>query len=188
MILPSSSMSGAALGLMLAVASNPAYADGVPASHAARQVARGASLTTAVRKANDAGIVIQYRVEGAAQVGRSVSVFLQFDGVNDPAGATVRLATDAGLTLTTPSSLVLPVGQRTTTTATVTVHTEGLAYLNVFATQNGAMSIVAVPLQAGTDSSALKSVGEVKPSAEGEKVISMPASEPADVKAPARKP
>ena len=158
-----------------------ACADGVPAARGDRH----ASLTVAARKPNDSGVAIQYRVEAAAQSSRQVSVFLQFDGVTDPAGATVRLTTDAGLTLATKSSFALPAGQRTTATATVTSSGDGLAYLNVFVTQNGAMSIVAIPIQTGSAAPATKPAGEMKPSPDGEKVISMPAQEP---KAPAKKP
>ncbi|KAI1692192.1 hypothetical protein DdX_21389 [Ditylenchus destructor] len=106
------------------------------------------------------------QVEGAPRVGQPVSVVLQFDGVSDPAGATVRLTTDAGLSLSTSSSLTLPAGQSTTVTAKVTVGREGLAYLNVFVMQGGATSIVAIPIQAGVSTPAMKAAGEVNSSAE----------------------
>lgn len=182
MNLCSSSMIAAATAwLTLAAASAPALADGVPAPRAAKHAAassRHAPMTVAARKPNDSGVAIQYRVEGTAQVGRPISIVLQFDGVSDPAGATARLTTDAGLTLTTSNSLALPAGQRTTATATVTSDHEGLAYLNVFVTQNGAMSIVAIPVKTGSGAPAMKAEGEMKPSAEGEKIISLPAKEP----------
>ena len=183
MNLRSSSMIVAAAWLTLAVA--PAFADGVPAPRVGKHVASAshAPMTVAVRKANDSGVAIQYRVEGVAQAGRPVSVYLQFDGVTDPAGATVQLTTDAGLALATSSRLVLPAGQRTSATATVTSSREGLAYLNVFVTQNGAMSIVAIPVQTGSGTPATKSTGDMKSSADGEKIISLPAKEP---KEPAR--
>ena len=180
----SSSMIAAAAWLTLAAMSAPVFADGVPAPRAAKHAAssRHAPMTVAARKPNDSGVVIQYRVDGRAQIGRPVSVVLQFDGVSDPAGATARLTTDAGLTLTTSSSLALPAGQRTTATATVTSDREGLAYLNVFVTQNGAMSIVAIPVQTGSAVPAMKGAGEVKSSDEGEKIISLPAKEPKEPK------
>lgn len=186
MNLRSSSMIVAAAWLTLAVA--PALAACVPAPRVGKHVASAshAPMTVAVRKANDSGVAIQYRVEGVAQAGRPVSVFLQFDGVTDPAGATVQLTTDAGLTLATNSRLVLPAGQRTSATATVTSSREGLAYLNVFVTQNGAMSIVAIPVQTGSGTPATKSTGDMKSSADGEKIISLPAKEPKEPKEPAR--
>ncbi|MDQ7998229.1 MAG: hypothetical protein AAGC76_20495 [Luteibacter sp.] len=157
-----------------------ACADGAPVPRAAaRHMApvNAATLTTAARKPNDAGVTIQYSVSGVAQIGRPVSVNLQFDGVTDPAGATVRLSADAGLTLST-AALALPAGQRTSATVTVTSDREGLAYLNVFVTQHGAMSIVAIPVQTGSSAPALKGAGELKSSSEGEKIISSPAKEP----------
>lgn len=176
----SNSMIAAAVWLTLVGNSTSALADGVPSPQPAKRAAtsHGAGMTTAARKSNDSGVAIQYRVDGVAQAGRPVSVFLQFDRVTDPAGATVRLTTDAGLTLSTSSSLVLPAGQHTTATATVTSRSDGLAYLNVFVTQNGAMSIVAIPVQTGASTPAMKPTGEMKSTAEGEKIISMPAAEP----------
>lgn len=184
----SSPMIAASAWLTLAVASASALADGVPAPRVGRHAASAshAPMTVAVRKSNDSGVAIQYRVDGAGQAGRPVSVFLQFDGVTDPAGATVRLTTDADLTLSTSSSLVLPAGQRTSATATVTSTREGLAYLNVFVTQNGAMSIVAIPVQTGSSAPATKPAGDMKSSADGEKIISVPAKEPKAPKEPAK--
>ncbi len=178
--------------LALAGVCGPAVADGVPAARAARHatVPRTDPMTVAVRKSNDSGVTIQYRVDGAGRIGRPVSVVLEFDGVTDPSGATVRMTTDASLTLTTSASLLLPAGQRTSATATVTSSSEGLAYLNVFVRQNGAMSIVAIPVQTGAGSAAMKPLGEMKSSPEGEKIISMPAKEPLkeSVKEPAKEP
>jgi len=172
----------AAVTAFLALAAASACADGVPAQRAAKQASassrNAAPMTAAARKPNDSGVAIQYRVEGAPRVGQPISVVLQFDGVSDPAGATVRLTTDAGLSLSTSSSLTLPAGQSTTVTAKVTVGREGLAYLNVFVVQGGATSIVAIPIQAGASTPAMKAAGEVNSSAEGEKIISMPAKEP----------
>ncbi|WP_432728139.1 hypothetical protein [Variovorax sp. W6] len=179
MNLRSSSMIAATACLALVAAS--ACADNASTPRTAKGTAsssHAAPMTAAARKPNDSGVAIQYRVEGAAKVGRSISVVLQFDGVSDAAGATARLTVDAGLTLTTSSNLTLPAGQSTTATATVTSDREGLAYLNVFVTQNGAMSIVAIPIQTGSSAPAMKAAGEMKSSAEGEKIISMPAKEP----------
>ena len=164
-----------------------AVGDGVPAPRAARHAApplHVAPLTTAARKPNDAGVTIQYSVSGVAQIGRPVSISLQFDGVTDPDGATVRLSTDAGLTLATAASLALPAGQRTSATATVTSDREGLAYLNIFVTQNGALSVVAIPVQTGAAVPVLKGAGEMKSGSGGEKIISSPAKEPKEPKEP----
>ncbi|MET3178620.1 UNVERIFIED_ORG: hypothetical protein ABIC43_001774 [Variovorax guangxiensis] len=178
MNLRSSSMIAAAC---LALVAASACADSTSTPRTAKGAAsssQAAPMTAAARKPNDSGVSIQYRVEGTARVGRAISVVLQFDGVSDPAGATARLTTDAGLTLTTSSTLALPAGQSTTATSTVTSDREGLAYLNVFVTQNGAMSIVAIPVQTGSSAPTMKAAGELKSSPEGEKIISMPAKEP----------
>ena len=171
----------AAATAFLALAAASACADGVPGQRAAKQAGasrNAAPMTVAARKPNDSGVAIQYRVEGTPRIGQSVSVILQFDGVSDPAGATVRLTADSGLSLATASSLTLPAGQGATINAKVTVAREGLAYLNVFVTQGGATSIVAIPIQAGASAPAMKAAGELNSSAEGEKIISMPAKEP----------
>ncbi|WP_295980368.1 hypothetical protein [uncultured Variovorax sp.] len=165
----------------LALAAASACADGVHGQRAAKQASvssNAAAMTVAARKPNDSGVAIQYRVEGTPRVGQAVTIVLQFDGVSDPAGATVRLTTDAGLYLATNNSLTLPAGQSTTTTAKVTADRDGLAYLNVFVSQGGATSIVAIPIQTGASAPAMKSAGEMNSSAEGEKIISMPAKEP----------
>ncbi|SFQ74803.1 hypothetical protein SAMN05216567_1373 [Variovorax sp. OK605] len=186
MKLRSSSSSAIAAVAWLMLAASPAFADGVPAPRAGKHAApsHAAPLTVAARKPNDSGVTIQYSVAGVAQIGRPVSITLQFDGVTDPAGATVRLSTDAGLTLATAGTLALPAGQRTSMTATVTSDREGLAYLNVFVTQNGAMSIVAIPVQTGSAAPSMKGAGEVKSSSEGEKIISSPAKEPREPREP----
>jgi uncharacterized membrane protein len=103
---------------------------------------------------------------------------LQFDGVTDPDGATVRFSTDAGLTLSGSRHPGAADGKRTTATVTVASEREGLAYLNVFITQNGAMSAISIPIQTGATAPSMKGAGEVKSSSEGEKIISSPAKEP----------
>ena len=157
--------------LALAALAQPVLADGVPAPHKSRH----ASGQTAVRKPNDSGVALQYRVDSAPKVGAAVSVVLQFDGVTAPDGATVSLSADDGLTLSSAASLTLPAGQRTSTTAAVVVKREGLAYLNVFITQAGAMSAISIPIQTGAGVPAMKSGGETKPTAEGDSIITMPA-------------
>jgi hypothetical protein len=164
------SMVAAGAWLVLTAASVPACAGGAPAGRAA--------MATAAHKPNDSGVGIQHSVPGVAQIGQPVSIVLQFDGITDPAGAKVRFTTDGGLTLTTTGSLTLPAGQSTSVTATVASDRDGVAYLNVFVTQNGALSSAAIPVQTGPGTPAMKGAGEVKSSAEGDKIISSPAKEP----------
>lgn len=169
-----------AMSLACAGVSLPALADGVPAPRAAQHATphRAAGpMTMAARKANDSGVALQYRVDGVAQVGRPIAVYLQFNGVTDQAGASVRFSTDAGLTLKGVDTLTLPVGQSTSATATLVSDREGLAYLNVFISQGGVTSAVSIPVQTGTAAPSMKPAGEMKSSADGEKIISLPATE-----------
>jgi len=163
--------------IALAGLSAPALADGTPTPRAVRHPAhhRAAAMTKAPQKAGGSGVALQYRVDATPQIGRATPVVLQFDGVTEPQGATVRLSADAGLTLQSSDTLALPAGRRTTATVTVVSERDGLAYLNVFITQSGAMSAVSIPVQTGTAAPVLKSIGELKSAPDGEKIITMPA-------------
>jgi post-segregation antitoxin (ccd killing protein) len=174
----SSVLAAASLALALTALSAPALADGVPAprhTHKHPTAHRAAPMATAARKPNDSGVTLQYRVDGTPQVGRGVPVVLQFDGVSDADGATVRLRADAGLNISGSDTLALPAGKRTSTTVTVVSDREGLAYLNVFITQGGATSAMSIPVQTGTAAPVMKSSGELKATPEGDHIISMPA-------------
>ena len=165
--------------LALATSSVPAAADGEPEARSAkpRQAAvqhRNAPMTTAAQKPGSSGVKLQYRLEAVPQVGRATPIVLQFDRVTEAEGATVRLSPERGLTLEGNSTLTLPKGKRTTATVVVVSEGEGLAYLNVFITQGGASSAIAIPVQTGTAAPALKSTGEMKSTPGGESIITMP--------------
>ena len=162
--------------LALVALSAPATADGVPGvRHGKSTVHREAPMTTAARKPNDSGVTLQFRLDAVPQLGRGTPVVLQFGGVTDPDGATVRFSADAGLTISGSDTLALPVARRTSATVTVVSEREGLAYLNVFITQKGATSAVSIPIQTGAAAPALKSSGELKSTPDGENIITMPA-------------
>jgi hypothetical protein len=162
--------------LAMTALSAPVLADGVPGvRHAKSTSHREAPMTTAARKPNDSGVTLQYRLDAVPQVGRGTPVVLQFSGVTDPEGATVRFSTDAGLTVSGSDTLTLPAGKRTSATVTVISEGEGRTYLNVFITQRGAMSAISIPIQTGTAAPVLKSSGELKSTPDGEGIISMPA-------------
>lgn len=162
--------------LVLAVLPAPALADGAPGAHQAKSTShRGAPMTTVARKPNDSGVILKFRLDATPQVGRGTPVVLAFSGVTDPEGATVRLSADAGLSISGSDSLTLPTGKRTSATVTVVSEREGLAYLNVFITQKGAVSAVSIPIQTGTAAPVLKSSGELKSTPDGENIITMPA-------------
>ncbi|RST47461.1 hypothetical protein [Variovorax sp. DXTD-1] len=169
----------AAACLALATLSAPAAADGEPGmriakhKHPAMQQ-RSAPLTTAPQKPGSSGVKLQYRLESTPQLGRATVVVLQFDGVTATDGATVRLVADSGLTLQGSSTLALPAGKRSTATVAVVSEAEGLAYLNVFITQDGASSAVSIPVQTGAVAPTLKSTGEMKSTPDGDSIITMP--------------
>ncbi|AGU52150.1 hypothetical protein VAPA_1c50960 [Variovorax paradoxus B4] len=163
--------------LALATLSAPAAADGESAPRGARHPAsqrHSAPMTTAPQKPGGAGVKLEYRLDATPQLGQATPVVLQFDGVTEADGATVRLSADKGLTLQGSSTIALPAGKRTTATVIVVSEAEGLAYLNVFIKQGGASSAVSVPIQTGTAAPALKSSGEMKSTPGGDSIITMP--------------
>ncbi|MDM0026777.1 hypothetical protein [Variovorax saccharolyticus] len=136
--------------------------------------AAGAAMVTAPMKGSGAGVGVQYRVDGTPEVGRPVSVLLSFDGITDPAGASVRLSTQGGLSLVgTESTRSLPTAQTSTWTVQVVPAADGLGYLNVFTTQGGATSATSVPVPVGKPSAALPASQDLKRSADGEKILPM---------------
>jgi len=167
----------AVAALSLAALASWALADGVPDARAhkrSQHKAAPAPMTTAVQKSNDSGVVVQYRVDGAPQAGRATSVALQFDGVTDPQGASVRFTADPGLTLRNGGPLTLSTGQRGSATVSVVSESDGLRYLNVFVTQGGSSSAISIPIQAGT-APLMKSQGDIQGTKEGDSIITMPA-------------
>jgi hypothetical protein len=168
-------MAAASLALVLSALSAPAGAGGKPPS-ALSSGAGTAAMTAAPQKPNGSGVSLQYRFDAAPQAGRSTPVTLEFDGVTDPAGASVHLRADSGLSFSGPAVLTLPAGQSTTLTVNVTSEGPGLTYLNVFTAQNGARGVVSIPVQVGADSApSLKSSPELtRVGPDGERIISMP--------------
>lgn len=164
--------------LALATLSAPAAADGEPGSrsarHAASQQRQAAPTTPAPQKPGGAGVKLGYRLDATPQLGQATPVVLQFDGVTDADGATVRLSADKGLALQGSSTLALPAGKRTTATVVVVSEAEGLAYLNVFIKHGSASSAVSVPIQTGAAAPNLKSSGEMKSTPSGDSIITMP--------------
>jgi hypothetical protein len=174
-----SNLALAAVCLALATVSAPAAADGEPGTRSAKPrhpavQHRSAAMTMAPQKSGSSGVKLQYRLESAPQLGRATAVILQFDGVTAADGATVRLVADRGLALQGSSALSLPAGKRSTATVAVVSEAEGLAYLNVFITQDGASSAVSIPIQTGSAAPTLKSTGEMKTTPEGDSIITMP--------------
>ena len=133
-------------------------------------------MTAAPMKPGGSGVAIQYRIDGTPQAGVAVPVVLSFDGITDPAGGTVRFTGDGGLTVTGASGpQALPAGKVTTLTVQVVPDADGIGYLHVFTTQNGATSATSITVQAGKAPSALPASSGLKDTPAGEKIITMPA-------------
>lgn len=150
-----------------------------PSTHVFADTARpgkkAAEMTTAPMKANGSGVIVQYRIDGTPQAGAAIPVVLSFDGITDPAGAALRLQTEGGLALggSAPTSQTLPPRAVTTLTIEVTPAAAGAGYLHVFTTQYGATSATSIPIQVGKTPSTQPSSGDLKQSADGEKIRSM---------------
>lgn len=160
--------------LALAFAAPPAVLADAPGP-AAKPAPKQVAMTRAAKKANGSGVDVQYAVDGLPQVGRNTAVTIRIDGVTDPAGATVRFTADAGLALSGAAEVRAPAGTVTTVTVQAAPGSEGIAYLNVFTTQNGATSATSIPVQVGKGVPTMGTSGELKKTPAGEPVISMPA-------------
>ena len=132
-----------------------------------------AGYVTAVQKSNSSKVVVRYKVAPLASAGLPATVSLTFSAVTD-AAANVRFTSDAGLKMLASQGLVpLPMGS-SELDIQVVPEADGLFYLNVFTTQNGATSAISIPIAAGSGKPKLDAMGEAKPSSAGEKIISMP--------------
>ncbi|WP_076997902.1 hypothetical protein [Variovorax sp. KK3] len=135
-----------------------------------------AAMVAAPMKPGGSGIAVQYRIDGEPQAGVAVPVVLRFEGITAPAGGSVRFTGDGGLTIAGSSgSQALPAGQVTTITLQVATDADGIGYLNVFTTQNGATSATSITVQTSKAPSALPKASGLKQTPEGDKIITMPA-------------
>ncbi len=133
------------------------------------------ALTRAAVKKSGSGVDVQYSVDDSVNVGQGAAVVIQFGNISDPAGGSARFTADAGLTLVGADELRLPAGQTTTVTVRATPASEGIAYINVFTTQNGMSSATSIPVRVGGATPKLRSAGELQKLPAGDAVISMPA-------------
>ena len=118
---------------------------------------------------------MQYSIAETPRVGRPTAVLIQFGDTTDPAGGSARFTGDSGLALADASEVRLPPGEVTTVTVQATPPAEGIAYLNVFTTQNGVTSVTSIPIRVGTAAAKLRAGGELRKMPAGDAVISMPA-------------
>jgi len=126
-----------------------------------------------MQKPNGSGIDVRYRVDRAAAAHRPMTITLVFDGVKDVA-ATVHFTADKELQSSGLAALMtLPLGT-SQLALQVMPQSDGLFYVNVFTTQAGASSVTSVPVQSGSVGPKLNKLGEAKPTADGERIISLP--------------
>ena len=96
-------------------------------------------------------------VDDPVKVGQAATLVIQFDNITDPAGGSARFTADTGLTLVGAEEVRLPAGQATTVTVRATPASEGIAYVNVFTTQNGMSSATSIPVRVGEAAAKLRS-------------------------------
>jgi len=152
----------------------PGFTFAETATNAGGVAAVKRKLTHAPKKKNGSGVDVQYAVDDTVKVGQAATVVIQFEDITDPAGGSARFTADAGLTLVGADELRLPAGQTTTVTVRATPASEGIAYINVFTTQNGTTSATSIPVRVGEAAPKLRSTGELQKLPAGDSVISMP--------------
>lgn len=135
-------------------------------------------VAAANAKANGSGIALRYRVPANLQPGQPADIELEFSGVT-AADAAAQWRAPAGSAMTaaqgsTATSTTLPPGQTTTVRLTITPSADGMAYVDVFTSQNGRTSAQSVPLKVGTGQVVLKREGSAMTTPSGERVISLP--------------
>ena len=102
-------------------------------------------------------------------------VVLSFDGITDPAGATVRFAADGGLTLVGTGGPHAAAGRSDDDlTVQVRAGADGIGYLHVFTTQCGATSATSIA-GAGRQGAVrhARPANSSRPP-DGDKILSMP--------------
>jgi len=159
-------LAAGAVGCGAATAAGPAGPSG---NHA---------FTTAPAKPNGAGIRVSYRVDGTAIAGQAIAVVVVLDQITDGQAATVRFEADPGLSLpdAPPGAVPLAAGQAATFTLSVVPAADGLRYVNIFTTQDGATGSTSVPIQTGEGAGAVgrKPAGTLRAAPNGDAILSMP--------------
>ncbi len=167
-----------ALGAIALAMLSPLASADAPAADSTSKVKKTphglAAMKVAPQKPNGSGIVVRYRLEGTPQAGRPVPVALALERIVG-ADASVRFETDPGLRFAGDADArALSRGRTAALTVDVVPGGEGISYLHVFTTQDGITSVASIPVSVGKGGAALPPVGELKPSADGDKIISMP--------------
>jgi hypothetical protein len=176
-------------GLVLigfAVASTLAWADSSPLPAdkklpTASQATTGAWVT-ARQKHNASGLLLRYQTPAAVKAGQRGQVVLTIAGVTAPEGAQVELkGSDPAMVILLGGSpvnapITMAAGGLRRMDLDIANAPEGLHYVNVFMTQQGRSSVVAIPIKVGHGQMTQKPQGEMQTTPSGEKVIVLPAA------------
>jgi hypothetical protein len=174
------SISSCALAIALALGAQAGAfaADVQPVTKPAAKSKPAKGWITAPSKKSGSGVVVRYRIDGKPTVGKPLAITLSLSGVNSEAGAQASFIADGtGLVMdkqrATPQKLASY--QATTVPMSVTPQAEGTFYITVTTEQNDRTSVTMIPVRVGHGKVALKPMGELTTTPEGEKIISMPA-------------
>ncbi|MBL8287063.1 MAG: hypothetical protein JNL85_03685 [Rubrivivax sp.] len=165
----------AAAGIAFALAAS----SGAALASAAAPAASGKATPAAAAKPHGkpgSGVSVTPVVPSRIGIGETVSVRLRLAGVSAADGATVEVRDPA--TKLTLLSTQLAQGEQRTIDLPYTGRSDGMQYLDVITTQGGRSSVLSVPLAVGSGQLRLKTEGERRTTADGEAVISLPATSP----------
>lgn len=170
---------GATLAATAWADSSPLPADKKPT--AAAQTSTGAWVT-ARQKHNASGLILRYQTPAAVKAGQRGQVVLTIAGVTAPEGAQVEIkGSDPAMTILLNGNpvnapITLAGGDMRRIDLDIANAPEGLHFVNVFMTQQGRGSVVAIPIKVGHGQMTQKPQGEVQTTPSGEKVIVLPAA------------
>ena len=159
----------AALVTVLLTTAPIAHSSGVRARNSAKE------QQDMTRKKAGSGVTISHKIEGTPAAGQPFVVTLDFTGVNDPQGATVNVSAENGLLISGQTSTTLTPGAAGRMTVNASASGDGVYFLNVFTKQGAASGATSIPIKVGAGQMPLEKSGQVKSSARGERVISLPA-------------
>jgi hypothetical protein len=154
-----------------------------PSSKAPLASAHTSSHAAIGQKANGSGIAFSAQTPKTMAVGSAQRVTLRFDAAGHE-GATARVQVPEGLTVTRADGtavgdIALEAGRATQFDVIVTAHRDGTEYFDVITQRadNKRSSIQSVAIRAGTGQVRLKPNGTLITTPEGERIVSMPASQ-----------
>lgn len=163
-----------ALALLLVGCTAQASADSMAASMKLPAAASPA-LVAAPAKHNGSGVRLRYGVPAGIAAGQASTLRLALSNVTAADGARVEVRAAGGGELLT--SFSLQRGEQREFDVALPALPDGLHYLDVITTQAGRSSVQSVPVKVGSGRPALKTEGQAQTMPDGERVISLPASQ-----------